>query len=58
MSKEFDDYYLWAKKLIDNNIFSGDGEKHCSVVIITIMFLCFDVLSVIFDLKNNNKNDV
>ena len=28
---------------MDNNIFSGDGEKYCSVVVFTIMFLCFDV---------------
>ena len=28
---------------MDNNTFSGDGEKYCSVVIITIMFLCFDI---------------
>ena len=28
---------------MDNNIFSSDGEKYCSVVIIIIMFLCFDV---------------
>ena len=28
---------------MDNNIFSGDGEKYCSVVVITKMFLCFDV---------------
>ena len=26
---------------MDNN--TGDGEKYCSVVVITIMFLCFDV---------------
>ena len=24
------------------HIFSGDGEKYCPVVVITIMFLCFD----------------
>ena len=29
--------------MMDNNIFSRDGEKYCSVVVITIMFLCFDV---------------
>ena len=28
---------------MDNNVFSGDGEKYCSVVVITIMFPCFDV---------------
>ena len=32
-----------AKKLIDNDIFSGSGEKYCSVLVITIIFLCFDV---------------
>ena len=34
-----------AKKLMDNNIFSGNGEKYCSVVVIItiILFLCFDV---------------
>ena len=36
-------YCFWAKKLMDNNIFPADGEKYCSVVVITIMFLCFDV---------------
>ena len=36
-------YCLWAEKLMDNNIFSGGGEKYCSVVVITILFLCFDV---------------
>ena len=36
-------YCLWAKKLMDNNIFSCDGEKYCSVVVIRMMFLCFDV---------------
>ena len=30
-------YCLWAKKLMDNNVFSSDGEKYCSVVVITIM---------------------
>ena len=25
------------------SIFSGNCEKYCSVVVITIMFLCFDV---------------
>ena len=28
---------------MDNNIFSGDGEKYSSVVVIAIMFLCFDI---------------
>ena len=44
---------------MDNNIFSGDGEKYCSVVVITIMFLCFDFKVNFFflDLGNNN-NDV
>ena len=36
-------YCLRAKKLMDNNIFSGDGENYCSAVVITIMFLCFDI---------------
>ena len=31
-----------AKKLTDNNIFSVNGEKYCSVKVITIMFLYFD----------------
>ena len=31
-----------AKKLMDNEI-AGNGEKCCSVVVITIIFLCFDV---------------
>ena len=39
-------YSLWAKKLMDNNIFSGDGEK-------TILLW----LGVIFDLGNNNNNN-
>ena len=36
-------YCLWAKKMMDNNTFSGEGENYCSVVVVTIMFLCFDV---------------
>ena len=28
---------------MDNNIFSSNDEKYCSVVVITIIFLCFDV---------------
>ena len=36
-------YYLGAKKLMDNDIFSGNEEKYCSLVVITIIFLCFDV---------------
>ena len=32
-----------AKKFVDNDIFSGNGEKYCSLVIITIIFLCFNV---------------
>ena len=36
-------YEQWAKTLMDNNIFSSNGEKYYSVVVITIMFLCFDV---------------
>ena len=28
--------------MMDNDI-SGNDEKYCSVVVITIMFLCFDV---------------
>ena len=28
---------------MDNDIFSGNDEKYCSVVVITRMFLCFDV---------------
>ena len=31
---------------MDNDIFSGNDEKYWSVVVITIMFLCFD-----FDVK-------
>ena len=36
-------YCLGAKKFMDNNIFSGNGEKNCSLVVITIIFLCLDV---------------
>ena len=32
-----------AKKFVDRIIFSGNGEKYCSVVVITIMFLCLAV---------------
>ena len=32
-----------AKKLMANDIFSGNDEKYCSVVVITMMFTCFDV---------------
>ena len=33
---------LWNKEMMDNNIY-GNSEKCCSVVVITIMFLSFDV---------------
>ena len=36
-------YCLGVKKFMDNDIFSGNGEKYCSLVVITIIFLCFDV---------------
>ena len=29
--------------MMDNDNFSGNDEKYCSVVIIRITFLCFDV---------------
>ena len=29
-----------AKKLMDNDLFQVNCEKYCSVVVITIMFLC------------------
>ena len=32
-----------AKEMDGYQYFSGNGEKYCSVVIITIMFLFFDV---------------
>ena len=33
-----------AKKLMDNEIAgTSNGEKYCSVVVITRIFLCFDV---------------
>ena len=32
-----------AKKLMDNDIFLVMAKKYSSVVVITIMFLCFDV---------------
>ena len=28
---------------MDNDIFSGNGEKYCSLVVIAIIFLCFNV---------------
>ena len=36
-------YCLGAKKFMDNDIFSDNVEKYCSLVVITIIFLCFDV---------------
>ena len=34
-------YCLGAKKFMDYDIFSGNGEKYCSLKVITIIFLCF-----------------
>ena len=28
---------------MDNDVFSGNGEKYCSLVVIAIIFLCFNV---------------
>ena len=28
---------------MDNDIFSGNGELYCSVAVITMIFLCFDI---------------
>ena len=50
-------YCLGAKKLIDNNIFSSNGEKYCLLVVVTIHFSMFWCKSVIFDLRNNNNNN-
>ena len=36
-----------AKKLMDNDIFLVIAKEYNSVVVITIMFLCFDVLSLL-----------
>ena len=36
-------YCLGAKKFMDNDIFFGNSEKYCSLKVITIIFLCFDV---------------
>ena len=36
-------YCLWEKKLMDIITISGHGEKYCSVVVMTIMVLYFDV---------------
>ena len=36
-------YCLGAKKFMDNDIDSGNGENNCLLVVITIIFLCFDV---------------
>ena len=35
-------WLIWLKYMA-NDIFSGNDEKYCSVVVITMMFLCFDV---------------
>ena len=36
-------YSLGAKKLMDNDTFSDNGKKYCSLVVIAIIFLWFDV---------------
>ena len=28
---------------MDNDFFFGNGEKYCALVVITMIFLCFDV---------------
>ena len=36
-------YCLGAKKFMDNDIFLGNGEKYCILVVIRKNFLWFDV---------------
>ena len=43
---------------MDNDIFSGNGGKYCSLVFYYNNFPVFWCKSVIFDLQKNNNNDV
>ena len=36
-------YCFRSKEIEGKRYFSGNGEKYCSVMVVTITFLCFDV---------------